>query len=373
MTDLFDSDVLLSVAELQRRMKDLQEWQAQITALQKQVAETQEWINLVAKVIGPERANQLIGDVPVLTQVRALNEAIPSTVRQRPGGVTWTSFIENYVNSVNRPVDYAELREAISNSILGSKLEKSEKSFYGAIGKLTDSLRIVKEDGWIFSVADYNEYKRKVSKGENEPLPPSSSEQHARGSRIGDQIKRFLKTQTDGATGRQIIEHVLQIQEFQEVIERNNTNVYNVLYRLAKRQELRKVGTTYYSPEAPPIENRGSELETAVASESSASRLSSPAGRDADPRHTDVVNDQHASGGDPLTSTIYVGVDPAAVPLEVPSTKPSPTKSLFQAGPAAAPPEIPPPTTRSLFQAGPAAAPPEVQIQQLDHAAETEH
>lgn len=43
-----------------------------------------------------------------------------------------------------------------------------------------------------------------------------------------------------------------------------------------KRHELRKIGSSYYSPVAPPNENSGSEEETAASSESSEARLSSP-------------------------------------------------------------------------------------------------
>lgn len=71
-----NSDVLLTATEVQKRTNDLQHWQAEITSLQKQVAETQEWLNLVAKVIGPQRANQLIGDGLLPTQVSTSNEAI---------------------------------------------------------------------------------------------------------------------------------------------------------------------------------------------------------------------------------------------------------------------------------------------------------
>ncbi|TKB20446.1 MAG: hypothetical protein E5V75_05100 [Mesorhizobium sp.] len=338
----FNSDVLLSVAEVQKRVKDLQEWQVQIAVLQKQVAETEEWLNLVAKVIGPARAKQLIGDAPLITQVEAPNEKTPPTIRQRPEGVTWTSFIEDYVNSANRPVNYAELRQAISNSILGSKRETSKKTFYGAILKLTDSRRVVKEDGWIFSFAAFDEYKCKVANGEIEPLPPRSSKQHARRPRVGDEIRRRLKTRTNG-----------------------------------------KTGISYRSPQAPPNDKRGSEEETAVSSESSEAYLIPPAGHDAEPTNMEVGKDQRASGIGPLTSTIYVGIGSAAALPEIPQTNslnpdppgevlpttqtppidfggrelPPPTKSLFPADPSVVPPGVPPTTSQS--PAGPAAAPPE--------------
>lgn len=300
----FNSDVLLTATEVQKRLKDLREWNAQITALQKQVAETHAWLNLVAKLIGPERAHQLIGDVLLPAQVSTSNEAI---------------------------------------------------------------------------------------------LP---SEPHPRRSRMGDEVKRFLKTQTNGATSGQIIDHLLQTQEFQEGVQRNRNRVYNVLSRLEKNHELRKIEGSYYLLVAPPIEDSGSEKEAAVPSESREARLSSQASRDAEPRHSEVGKDQHASDGHPLMSTVHVELDlaadssevprtnsldpsapaeappktqrtnfggpgPGADPSEVPPTNSSPTKSLFQTDPAEAPREVPPPTTRLLFQADPAEAPPEVQPRAL--------
>ncbi|TIQ33110.1 MAG: hypothetical protein E5X48_25220 [Mesorhizobium sp.] len=329
MAILFSSDVLLSVAELQKRLKDRQELRAQIAVLQKQLAETEEWVNLVAKVIGPERASQLIDDAPLLSQVETSDGTTPLKIRQRPGGVTWTGFIEDYVNSTNRPVNYAELREAISKSVLGSKLEKSEKSFFGAIIKLADSGRVIKEDRWIFSVAAFDEYKRKVAIGEVQPLP-SSSEQHARKLRVGDVGRRSLKT-----------------------------------------------SASYHPPKAPPNDSSGTEEETVISSESSEARLIPPAGDDAEPRSTEVGKDQYASGGGPMTPRVYVGTESAGVPFEVPPNNsrnppapveaqpktqtpqmdfgrplelPPPTKSLFPADQAAATPE-PSPAVKSLFEA----------------------
>ncbi|TGV61036.1 hypothetical protein EN784_01145 [bacterium M00.F.Ca.ET.141.01.1.1] len=265
----FNSDVLLSVAEVQKRVKDRQEWLAQIAVLQKKVAETEEWLNLVAKLIGRARANQLIGDVLLPAQVSTSNEAV---------------------------------------------------------------------------------------------LP---TERHPRRSPMGDEVKRFLKTQMKGATSRQIIDHLLQTQEFQKGVQRNRGTVYNVLVRLVESRELRKneKTKTYYSPGAPPNENNGAGQETAVLSESSEARLSSPAAHDTESKNTEEGKNRDASGEGPLISTDYVGRDPAAIPAEVPGTKSTPTKSLFQTDSAAVPPEVPPaqsPPTRSLFRRDPAEVLPEV-------------
>ncbi len=272
----FNSDVLLTAGEVQKRMADLQHWQAQITALQKQVAETQEWLNLVAKVIDPELANQLIGDVLLPTQVGTSDEAIPP------------------------------------------------------------------------------------------------SERHPRRSPMGEEVKRFLKTQTDGATSRQLIDHLLQAQEFREAVQRNRNRVYTVLSRLVESHEIRKIERSYFSAEAASTENDGSEEETAASLGSSEAHLSPPAGHDAQPGNIELGKDQDASGSGPQNSTIVVRVDPAVAPPGMPRTN-----SLNPAAAAEAPPktrtppidfggprerELPPPT-KSLFLSDPAAASSEAQTQ----------
>lgn len=256
--------MLLTVNEVQKRVKDLRQWQAQITVLQKRAAETHAWLNDVAKVIGPERASELIGD-----------------------------------------------------DLLTSRVSTSD-------------------DG----------------------LLPS---EHLRRSPIEDEVKRFLQTQTKGATSRQIIGH----------LQRSSGSVYNALSRLVKRDEVRKIERGPYLLVASPQENSGSEEDTAVPSESSSSRVSPQVGRDADSRKTEVGRDRDASGSAPLTSTDYVGPDLAGVPPEVSPAQSSPTKSspTFPfAGLDTVSPKVPPTwslPTKSPF-VGLDVVSPEVQVRPLD-------
>lgn len=266
MSDLFNrnDEVLLTAAQIMERRKEYDSWGAQIEELGKKRRERLEWFKTVAKLIGSERAKALIGELGAEVKPGAVETLRSITRRKHAGIVTWTSFIEDFVRSVNRAVDYAELKAAVSKSVLGPKLAETEKSFYGAILKLTEKGSLVKKEGWLFSPEAYEEYAAKLSKGEVEELPRSSSHQHSRGSRLGDEIKLFLKRCPNGAPGKDIIQHMVQFEEFRQAVERNDTSVYNVLARLVKREEIRKIGTTYYSPEAPPNENSGSTGDAAV-------------------------------------------------------------------------------------------------------------
>lgn len=256
MSDLFnrDDEILLTAAQIAERRKEYDAWGAQIKELERKRVERREWFQTVAKLIGAERANALIGEVAADVQTPAEPAKV---LRPRPDKITWTSFMQDYIRSVNRAVDYAELKEAVSKSVLGPKLAETEKSFYGAILKLVEKGAIVKDKGWLFTPESHDEYLAKLNRGEIEELPQSSSQQHARGSRLGDEIKRFLKRCPHGASGKEIIQHMVQIEEFQKAVERNDTSVYNVLSRLLKRGELRKVDTTYYHPPTDENENSG--------------------------------------------------------------------------------------------------------------------
>lgn len=242
VSDLFDPDeVLLTAAQIAASKSEYDAWGRQIADIEAKRRARREWLQTVAKLIGPERAKIIIGDIDD-------DEPEPaSPPRGRSDKPTWTSFVESYVSSVNRGVDYEELREAISQSVLGPTLEKTSKSFYGAIGKLLAKGVLIKEDGWLFSVRAYEERKLKKARGELDDVPARAP--HAkRASPMGDEILRFLGGRPTGASGKDLIAHLVAIEQFREVVTRNNTSVYNVLTRLLKRGEIGKEGTTYFLP-----------------------------------------------------------------------------------------------------------------------------
>jgi hypothetical protein len=255
MVEVFNpDDVILSAREITARVEEYRATAAQIEELRARQDEIASWLGLVAKLIGDERAKVLIGDLGWVEQKRPAE-----TRRTRSGEVTWTSFIEDYVTSVNRPVDYPELREAISKSVLGPRLAASDKSFYASLQKLADRRVIVRKEGWVFSPSAYDDYVKKVAAGEIEELAPSSN----RGSRIGHEIMKFISSRPEGVSARDIVEHMKGIDEFRGPVERNSTSVYNPLAKLVRREEVRKEGTTYY-PLSSGNENGGSQGDAAA-------------------------------------------------------------------------------------------------------------
>lgn len=259
MSDLFANDALLTVTQVRERVKEYRQWEAEIAALRSKMEEREKWFDLLGSLVGKDAVAALLGDLA--SRDRHKTEAT-TTRRVRGGQITWTAFIEEYVQSVNRPVDYSELRDAVSKSVLGPKLEASDKGFYGAILKLSNSGKVIKKGVLLFSPDSYADYQRKVAEGVIEEI--SEAKMTARPAPFEDRVKLFLDSCANGATGREVIDHMLTVPEFHESVRRNNTTVYNVLSRMVRRAQIRKIGQAYYSPDAPPNESSGSYEETAA-------------------------------------------------------------------------------------------------------------
>jgi len=254
MSDLFNQgEVLLTAAHIRAQRAKLDIYAGEIARLERERGETIEWLKMVAKLIGPEKAAALVG--PLDDQATASFAERPA----RPERITWTGFIESYVNSASRGVDYSELRQAIASSVLASKLEKTDKSFYGAIGKLVDAGKLFKANGLLFNPSTFMRLQEQINSGEiAADRPPAYRE-----SPMADAILEALKGAGGGMTSREVVASIRAIDEFREVVERNATSVYNVLTRMTKRGQITKDGKTYHLG-SERNENSGSEQEAAV-------------------------------------------------------------------------------------------------------------
>ncbi len=249
MSDLFNQgEVLLTAAHIRAQRAKLDAYAGEIARLEKERGETIEWLRTVAKLIGPDKAASLVG--PLDDQAVAFTAERPA----RPERVTWTSFIESYVNSASRGIDYPELRQAVANSVLAPKLEKTDKSFYGAIGKLVDARKLFKANGLLFNPSAFARLQEQINSGE----VAAQRAPAYRESPMADAILEALKRSDGGMTSRELVSSIRALDEFREVVERNATSVYNVLSRMTKRGQIRKDGTTYHlAPERN--ENSGSD------------------------------------------------------------------------------------------------------------------
>lgn len=158
---------------------------------------------------------------------------------------SWTSTIKKLTYDADRPLKYDELRDMIMETDLAPKMQKTDKSFYGAIGRLANNKEVVKKSGYVFSPSAYEKYRADLAAGRVQELPKAHPGQ---ASPTADEIFAYLRNREYGATSAEIIEH-LRSTDLRDQIEKNKTFAYNVLSRLKARGELVKEGTHYCLPQ----------------------------------------------------------------------------------------------------------------------------
>ena len=236
---------LLTIEEVLRAHEKLRECDRQIAALEEQKVKVSTWLEAVEKLIGRERMDAILGEdrePPVFLRTSEL----------RGERTTWTAFLDNLVRERGGKVSYSDAKEAVRASPeLGPIFERTEKSFHGALGKLESARRVVRHQGWVFTPEAYAQHRAAVERGE--AVEMSGFNSSARRSPMGEAVLSFVYGHPQGVVSKEVVEHVKGIDEFRAVVERNATNVYNILTRLVLRGQLRKEGTTYFPP------NRGNE------------------------------------------------------------------------------------------------------------------
>ena len=166
------------------------------------------------------------------------------TLNLRGGaGKSWTATILRIVNDHPDGISYAELKDEIGKTHLGSKLAKTEKSLYGGALKLSSNQQIVRHNGWLFTPASFKRFEEAVKAGKIEDKQPTRQQR----SPVGEAVKAFLENRPNGATSAEIVEELKKNPELSPTLERNKTHIYNVLSRLVDRDgELVKGGSKYY-------------------------------------------------------------------------------------------------------------------------------
>ncbi len=157
---------------------------------------------------------------------------------------TWTATIEGIVKRCGR-ISYDELRAEISKTHLAKKLSKTDKSFYGAIGKLANQSSIIRRNGWLFSSAAHAKLMKDIAEGRAVD-EKATSQNPGHQSPFGDAIKVFLGSRADGAASTDIIQELRKTPEFFDTIERHKSHAYNVLARLVAQGELVKGEGKYF-------------------------------------------------------------------------------------------------------------------------------
>lgn len=223
-------------------------WEAECAKIREEIERLQSRHDAFAAMISGAKA--LIPDSSRAVIVPEKTEAHKPSLKGRRWktqaglqGKTWTATLEKMITEAGR-ISYDDLKARVSKSHLGSKFAKSEKSFYGAIAKLSDAKVIVRHNGWLFSSKELEKFLRDVADGKavDEKAPRAAGQS----SPFGEAIKSYLDGNPSGATSAQLIEELRKEPEFADTIERHKSHAYNVLSRLVDQGEVLKGGGKYY-------------------------------------------------------------------------------------------------------------------------------
>jgi hypothetical protein len=167
-----------------------------------------------------------------------LQSQIRSVLRPPRSGPTWIKTMLKILEDAGGVITYADLKAAIRKSHLGPRLAKSEKSFYGSLGKLEKLAQAVRHRGQLYSTAKYQEFMRDVAAGHVKDAPARN--------RLGQQspaktaLLEYLEAHPSGGPSAEIIRALAQRPDLDLTDKNKKTAVYNLIGRLIERKELTK-------------------------------------------------------------------------------------------------------------------------------------
>lgn len=188
----------------------------------------------------------------------------PKTKKQRTrrGGKSWTATIKRIITKSGLGMTHSEVKAEVTKTHLGKTLQTTEKSFYGAIGRLSESGDIIKHKGRLYSPKAYHRFMKDVAAGIAVDTPaPSSAGSGVSPNEIA--IKRFLESRPNGATTSDIVDNLLNSPPDDLAVTKNRNSIYNLLSRQRENKNLIRRGDRYYLPsqigETPDSEESGAQ------------------------------------------------------------------------------------------------------------------
>ncbi len=179
---------------------------------------------------------------------------------RRGAGKSWTATIRQIVESADRRLTYQEIKSEVAKTHLGETLSRTEKAFYGGIGKLAERDQIIRHKGWIFSVDAFNRHKALVDQGEaTDEFAPTFTGGKTSPNEIA--VRRYLTAHPEGVTSAMIVDHLLNSPPADLAVSKNKNSIYNLLSREVERKKLVRRANKFYLPkdknEAPDSNEPG--------------------------------------------------------------------------------------------------------------------
>jgi hypothetical protein len=170
---------------------------------------------------------------------------------------SWTEAMMAVISSAPGPLTYAELRQRMEEGPSKGRTW-SEKSFYGAIGKLADRETIVRYKGHVFSVAAFERFQGDLAAGRVKDMEQAGPARQP--SPLGEFMKGVIANRPTGLTSGDIIAMARRNPEFADVVAKNKSFPYNVLKGLVDKDEIVKRDGLYYPVLNADPANQGLEV-----------------------------------------------------------------------------------------------------------------
>lgn len=222
-------------------------WRNRLEVIDNQIARLMREREALAELIsGAEKYQKLIErDASTREELiepsqerRTVSETVSeaSATHRKP---TFPEEVSKILSEKGGPLTYEDLRNELFRGPLAEALSESDKGFYHAIRRLEKRGKLVKHYGYLFSPKGFEEYNKK----ERDGLVPSleKNPQSSRYSPMGEEVILFVNANPEGVLSKDIVSHLKKDERFSEVVEKNATNVYNVIARLVKRNQIIKV------------------------------------------------------------------------------------------------------------------------------------
>lgn len=159
-------------------------------------------------------------------------------IKARNGRLTWTAAVMGALNHSDGGLSHRELKAKIAKTELASRFKTSDKGFYGAIGKLADSGKLVKFGGLLYA----RKVAEKLQKN-GKSLPDKTAESRRRGA--GAFVVEVLREFPTGLSTAQIKQLVSAKPEAPKSIKEHGQYIYSILAPLIKSGEVQKLDGIY--------------------------------------------------------------------------------------------------------------------------------
>lgn len=222
------------VAELDSKISEMEK---QKDALKRQIALAEDLFTLMEAQAREAQSFDVPDPPPSVNPADGLGRAIvhsPPSLSKISGLNSIISTVESLILSCEFGIDPLSLRELIHQSPLKRKLSEGDKGFYHAIDRLQKRSIIFKQNGRFFSSAALARLNDRLQRGWIDEPPPQNSR-----SPMGDAVLRIIMD-SPGVTSGQVLDRLLENEEFAAHLSPRSTVAYNVIARLVARDQISK-------------------------------------------------------------------------------------------------------------------------------------